>query len=62
MRIAKPLLLIGTPLGIAGGLYEAFRLAGGLAFLMVAMLAMLGTAMFMLVRTIREEERAGRSQ
>jgi hypothetical protein len=31
MRIAKPTLLVSTPIGVAGGLLEGFRLAGGLA-------------------------------
>ena len=57
MRIAKPLLLISTPIGVAGGLYEAFRLAGGLAFIMVALVAVIGAAMAMLVTTIRRERR-----
>ena len=30
MRIAKPLLLVTTPIGVAAGLYEGWRLAGGL--------------------------------
>lgn len=55
MRIAKPLLLITTPLGLIGGVYEAFRLAGSLAFLMVALLLMIGAAFGMLVHTIRKE-------
>ena len=41
MRIAKPLLLITTPIGVAGAVYEAFRLAGGLAILMIALLLMI---------------------
>jgi hypothetical protein len=57
MRIAKPLLLISTPIGVAGGLYEAFRLAGGLAFIMLALVALIGAAMAMLVATIRRERR-----
>ena len=61
MRIAKPLLLITTPLGVLGGLYEAWRLAGGLVFLMLALLTMMGTAASMVVLTIRKEQRAGRS-
>jgi hypothetical protein len=56
MRIAKPLLLITTPIGVAGGVYEAFRLAGGLAFIMVALLLMISAAIGMLVMTIRKEE------
>jgi hypothetical protein len=58
MKIAKPLLLISTPLGVAGGIYEAFRLAGGLAFIVVALVAVIGAAMAMLVRTIRHERLA----
>ena len=57
MRVAKPLLLITTPIGVVGGVYEAFRLAGGLAFVMVAMLLMISAAMGMLVMTIRAEQR-----
>jgi hypothetical protein len=60
MRIAKPLLLIATPLGLLGGLYEAWRLAGGLVFLLVALLGMMTMAVSMLVLTIRREQRAGR--
>lgn len=57
MRIAKPLLLIITPIGVAGGLYEAYRFAGGLAFLMAMLLSVIGVAMFSVVRTIRREQR-----
>jgi hypothetical protein len=60
MRIAKPLLLVTTPLGVAGGLYEAFRLAGGLAFIMVALVAVIGAAMTSLVLTVRREREAER--
>lgn len=56
MRIAKPLLLITTPIGVVGGVYEAFRLAGGLAFIMIALLLMISAAIGMLVMTIRKEE------
>ena len=58
MRIAKPLLLVTTPIGLAGGLYEAFRLAGGLAFIMLTLILVIGAAMGMLVMTIRKEQRA----
>lgn len=58
MRIAKPLLLITTPIGLAGGLYEAFRLAGGLAFIMVALITVIGAAISMLVVTIQREHKA----
>lgn len=59
MRIAKPLLLVTTPLGVVGAVYEAYRLAGGLVFLMVALLLLVGVAMGSLVMTIRREAKAG---
>jgi hypothetical protein len=58
MRIAKPLLLITTPLGVVGGVHEAFRLTGGLAFIMIALLLVVGAAMTMLALTIRRERLA----
>ena len=57
MRIAKPLLLIITPIGVALGLYEAYRLAGGLVVLMAALIAVIGVAMASVVLTIRRERR-----
>jgi len=56
MRIGKPLLLITTPIGVAGGLYEAHRLAGGLVFLMLAMLMVVSVAIATVVMTIRREK------
>jgi hypothetical protein len=60
VRIAKPLLLITTPIGVAEGFYECYRLAGGLLFLMVAMVGVMGVAVATVVATIRREERASR--
>jgi hypothetical protein len=62
MRIAKPLLLVLTPVGLALGLYEAYRLAGGLVLLMAAMIATLGAAMGSVVMTIRRERAAELAQ
>ena len=58
VRIAKPLLLITTPIGVAWGLYEAWRLAGGLVFLMAALVMVIAVAMSSVVLTIRRERRA----
>jgi hypothetical protein len=58
MKLAKPILLVSTPIGVVGGLYEAWRLAGGLAFLMFLMLCGLGFAAASVVLTIRREQRA----
>jgi hypothetical protein len=61
MRIAKPLLLTTTPIGLIEGFYECYKLAGGLIFLMAAMVGVLVVAMATVVSTVRREERAARS-
>jgi len=55
MRIAKPLLLVTTPIGVVAGIYEGYRLAGGLVFLMVMLIAVVAVAAISVVRTIRRE-------
>jgi hypothetical protein len=60
VRIAKPLLLVTTPIGLIEGFYECYKLAGGLLFLMVAMVGVLGAALATVIATIRREERASR--
>jgi len=57
MRIAKPMLLVTTPLGIVTGLLEAYRMVGGLAILMFAMMGLMGVAMASVVLTIRREKK-----
>jgi predicted MFS family arabinose efflux permease len=57
LKIGKPLLLIATPIGLAIGLYEGWRLAGGLVFLMATFIAFLGFAFLTIVLTIRKERR-----
>ena len=60
MRIARPILLVTTPVGVAFGLREAWRLAGpGMALLMAAMLTVVGALVWWTVRRIREEEKRG---
>ncbi len=56
MKIAKPLLMVSTPLGMVTGLIEAYRMVGGLAILMFAMMALLGIAAASVVFTIRKEK------
>jgi len=55
MRIAKPLLLITTPIGLAVGLYEGWRLAGGLVFIMAALMLVIAAAFGTVIWTIRRE-------
>lgn len=56
MKIAKPLLLVSTPIGVLGGLHEAWRLVGGLSVLIVVMLGILGFAAASVILTIRREQ------
>lgn len=58
MKIAKPLLLVTTPIGLAIGLYEGYRLAGGLVVIMGALIFVIGIAMASVVLTIRRERAA----
>ncbi len=59
MRIAGPILLVTTPLGVIFGVREAWRLAGPkMAVLMVVMLAVVGALVWWTVRRIRAEHAA----
>jgi hypothetical protein len=60
VRIAKPLLLVTTPLGLLIGLEEAYRLAGGLVVLLAALIGMFGIAILGVVRVVRREGPDGR--
>jgi hypothetical protein len=51
------MLLVATPIGLGFGIYEAFRLAGGLAFLMIALVSVISAAMATVVMTVRREKR-----
>ncbi len=56
MRIARPILLVTTPVGVIFGVREAHRLAGPrMALLMVAMLAVVGAFVWWTVYRIRRE-------
>jgi hypothetical protein len=56
VRIAKPLLMVTTPLGLIDGVYECYKLAGGLVFIMLAMLVVMCAAFGTVVAAIRREE------
>jgi hypothetical protein len=56
MKIAKPLLLVSTPLGMVTGLIEAYKMVGGLAIVMFAMMGLLCVAAASVVLTIRKEK------
>ncbi len=59
MRIARPILLVSTPIGVIFGLREAWRLAGPkMAVLMAVMLAVVGALVWWTVQRIRAEHAA----
>lgn len=49
------MLMITTPIGVLGGLYECVRLAGGLVFIMLAMVGVMLAALASVIATIRRE-------
>ena len=59
MKLGKPILLVTTPLGVAIGLWEGYKLTGGLVVLLFVLIATFGAAMVMVVNTVRSETRAG---
>jgi hypothetical protein len=55
MKIAKPLLLVMTPIGVVWGLVEAWRFHPLLAMLMALLLGVISLFIWITVRTIRKE-------
>jgi hypothetical protein len=58
LRIAKPLLLVMTPIGLGWGLVEAARFHWWLALLMGVLLGVISLFVWSVVRRVRAE-RAG---
>jgi len=61
MRIAKPMLLVMTPIGVGWGLVEAARFHPALAFLMFLLVSVIGLFTWLTVRRIRSERAAQRA-
>jgi len=55
MRIAKPMLLVLTPIGVVWGLVEAARFHWWLAVLMGVLVTVISLFMWMTVKRIRAE-------
>jgi len=55
MRIAKPLLLVLTPVGVGWGFVEAWRFHPALAFLMFLLVGVISLFTWLTVRRIRAE-------
>lgn len=58
VRIAKPILLVSTPLGVVLGLVEAARFHWWLAALMAVLLSTIGAFAVMTARRIRRDAQA----
>ncbi len=61
MRIAKPVLLVSTPIGVAWGLYEAWKVRWWLGLLMAALVGVIGLFSWMTVRRIQLDRVADKS-
>jgi hypothetical protein len=61
MRIAKPLLMVSTPIGVLDGIYECYKLAGGLVVIMVMMVGVMLAALATVIATVRREAHAARA-
>ena len=55
MRLAKPLLLVMTPIGVAWGLVEAARFHWWLAVLMAVLIGVISLFTWSVVRRVRAE-------
>ena len=55
MRIARPLLLVTTPIGLIGGLREAWRFHWWLAVLMAVLIGVLGLFFWWTLRRIQQD-------
>ena len=59
MRIAKPLLLVMTPIGVGWGLVEAWRFHWWLALLMAALVGIISLFTWFTLRRIRADRAHG---
>jgi uncharacterized membrane protein YqjE len=55
LRIAKPILLVSTPVGVVWGVVEAYRFKPVLALLMCVLLGVISAFMWYTVRVVRRE-------
>ena len=62
MRIARPLFIVTTPIGVALGLREAWGIRPALALLMLLLMAVVGGFYVVTWRVIRAERAAGRDR
>lgn len=56
MKIAKPILLVSTPVGVIWGLYEAWKVRWWLGLLMLLLVSIIGVFTGWTVRRIRLDQ------
>jgi SNF family Na+-dependent transporter len=61
MKFSSRLLMVITPIGVAIGLYEAWVVAGKLAFVVALQILLLGIITVVVVRMVRREATQKRS-
>jgi membrane protein implicated in regulation of membrane protease activity len=61
VRIAKPILLTTTPIGVGWALLEAWRFHWWLAVLMAALVAVIAVFFIWTVRRVRADRASGHS-
>jgi hypothetical protein len=57
LKIAKPVLLVSTPIGVAWGFVEAWKVRWWLGLLMMTLVGVIGAFAWLTVRTILRERR-----
>jgi hypothetical protein len=55
MRIAKPMLLVSTPVGVAFGIHEAWKIGAWLGILMLLLIGIVSAFFWLTVRRIRAD-------
>lgn len=62
MRIAKPILLVSTPIGVVFGIHEAWKVGAWLGTLMILLIAVISVFFGLTLRRIRTERDSGRNE
>lgn len=61
MRIAKPILLVTTPIGVSWAMLEAWRFHWWLAILMAALVSIIGAFTWLTFSRIRRDRQAAQA-
>jgi hypothetical protein len=62
VRIAKPILLVSTPIGVIFGLYEAWKVRWYLGLLMLVLVSVVGALFWLTIKRYKQESGAESSR